>query len=105
MKKSPAKKKKCTLCGNTYALSEKYFYPQKSRKTGFSHYCRECTRKRASEKYIADPDKYKERSLKYFYEHKEEQREAQRQYYQKNKQKILKARKEYYRGKVNKNKD
>lgn len=38
--------KKCSKCGNEYPVTSEFFYKDKSRNNGYSHYCKKCDAKK-----------------------------------------------------------
>ena len=72
----------CSICKKKLPLTKDYFGVQKSTKSGFRSACKECTHKRAKDKYRNNPEinkiKYK-KSKEYF-------KEYYKEYYKKNKQ-------------------
>lgn len=78
--------KSCTKCKNTYPATFEYFYNKPTGKLGYDSFCRSC-RNLANKEYAArqlakNPEetrrKYKEKSLKYYYNNIEKMRDITR---------------------------
>lgn len=48
---------RCSDCWGEYPLTDKYFYKNSSRKTGFSHICKKCDKERNKKYYYKGGEK------------------------------------------------
>jgi len=75
--------KVCVECKKTEP--EVTFYVCKSRKDGYSTYCKACNKTRSKARYQKDSAKYKQKSLQYYYENRDKCLARQKKWLQENK--------------------
>ena len=71
----------CNRCGIDKPMSE--FYPEKNSKSGIRKICKECTKKRVSERYEQNKEQILEYHKRYHTKHRDSQRALYKEYYDK----------------------
>lgn len=90
--------KRCSVCKNTYPLTEEYFGRSKRIKDGFRGQCKKCRREK---EYLPNKEKILKKNKKRYEENKERILAQQNEYYNKNKEYYQEYNSKYYK----KNKD
>lgn len=86
--------KRCPKCGETKSIDD--FYKNKSRKDGYSAWCKACDNA-SNKKYVQNNREHMREYERYeYYKNHEEHKRRSREYVKKNKDKVRQARKEYY---------
>jgi hypothetical protein len=88
--------KLCNKCGLT-KTAEKDFYSNKSKKTGFSDWCKECDKARAVISHNKHKDKRNEKSRKYHAAHSEQVKASSRKWKSKNLERCREYNAEYWK--------
>jgi len=73
----------CALCKKSEP--EIVFYKCKSRPDGHSTYCKVCNKIRAKDRYQKNPQKYKEKALRYYYQNRDKCLARQKKWMEENK--------------------
>ncbi len=88
-------KKKCPKCGQTKDIGE--FYKCKSRRDGFTSWCKECSNTSHKNYVENNREQLREYDREEYYKNRERHLENRRKSNERNKEKIKKARKVYYK--------
>lgn len=98
--------KRCTKCGHEYPLTTEFWHKHKSKKFGYSGYCKSCAKEYNRNYYVRNSDKIKSATTEWLnnnrdkkrlysqrsYEtHKEARQEYHRQYRESNREKVNRA--------------
>ena len=89
--------KTCLKCGRNLPATAEYFHRHKRYKDGLRSTCKECRKRIRAEQYQENPDKFKERSRRYFIENREANSIKCKKWYRDNKKANTKRCNQYYK--------
>ena len=88
--------KTCSKCGEEKPATQEYFNRNKSRKDGFSVYCKVCKAEQSKQYRQANREAILERHKQYYQANREAALEQSKQYRQANREEIAERHKQYY---------